>query len=57
VQNSGNSFFEKSGLSQLRAFELADDVAVFGYWVTAGFLKRVVWFDFSNEAGVGFGSF
>ena len=42
---------------KLRAFELADDVALFGYWVTAGFLRRVVWFDFSNEAGVCFGSF
>ena len=42
---------------KLRAFELAKEVAVLGYWVTAGFLRRVVWFDFTNETGVGFGSF
>jgi hypothetical protein len=42
---------------RLRAFELAEEVAVLGSWVTAGFPRRVVWSDFSNEAGVGFGSF
>jgi hypothetical protein len=42
---------------KLRSFEQADEAAVLGYWLTAGFLRRVVWSDFLNEAGVGFGSF
>ena len=44
--------------TKLRAFEMADEVALFGI---AGDLRiserRDVWTDFSNEAGSGFGSF